>query len=131
MFAYGGFGGLGYNLELSNLSDSVLIHFNHKAPIAPAAKENYSVGGFLFDLGVSLKTIPMGDVVDNKRGNKKERGGLILGIDAGFFFTLPVSEWRNEKNVVAGPPNLPQLVSPYIRLTIGGGGFNYNREPEP
>jgi len=128
MFAYAAVGGSGYNIELSNLSDSVSLHFNHKAPITPAAKENYSVSGFLMDLGVSLKTIPLGGIADNKRGNKKEKGGLILGFDAGCFLVLPTSKWSTEKIVVSGPPNLPQLLSPYIRLTIGGGGFNYNQK---
>jgi hypothetical protein len=123
MFFYTSIGLSGYALEIKNSSDTKNINFNHKAPIYPSEKRTYSEEGLLFDIGTSLKTISLSK--ESESGDKIE--GLVLGIDLGILAYLPLNEWQNSRNIVVGPPNLIQMLSPYIRLTIGGGGFGLHK----
>lgn len=119
MHVYAGFGGMSYSLDLLNLSDTAQIRFNRKNPLLPGKRECFTVSGFLFDLGTGIKTF----VVSESDETKKSRGGLLVGIDAGCFITIPMSGWNQSRVVVSGPPDLLPMVCPYLRVSIGGGGF--------
>lgn len=133
MYGYASFGGAGYSLQVSNIGDSMPVNFNRKYPLQAGKKETYSFGGLLFDLGVSLKTI----AISEKSADTRKWGGFMLGVDIGCFVTMPISDWNasqgsninnnnnnNDANhVVVGPPSPASVFSPYIRLTLGGGGF--------
>lgn len=137
MYGYASFGGSGYSLQLSNLGDSTPINFNRKYPTLPGKKDYFSFGGFLFDFGVSLKTIAVGNVSKDA----KKKGGFMIGVDLGCAVTLPISDWESGNNnnnnnnnnntnnrvVVTGPSTPSAMFSPYFRLTIGGGGFRNKR----
>lgn len=122
MHAYTAFGWMGYSLTLSNTSDSMSLEFNRKSYLPPGKEQTYTNGGFLFDLGTGAKTIVFSET--DKEDNMK--GGLMLGIDIGCLVAIPVKDWQNEDKIVSGPPDLPVMLSPYVRLTFGGGGLITN-----
>lgn len=132
MYGYASFGGSGYSLQITNIGDSAPVNFNRKYPLQPGKKETYSFGGLLFDLGVSVKTI----TISEKSTDSRKWGGFMLGVDLGCFVTMPISDWNTSGNgnnngnnnndvnhAVVGPPSPTSIFSPYIRLTLGGGGF--------
>ena len=47
----------------------------------------------------------------------------MFGLDLGATIALPVDTWRDDVGTVTGIPSPGSFVSPYLRLTIGGGGF--------
>lgn len=118
-YLYGGVGWGAMNVRIENLASETDIRFNHQHPIAPGQKGDYTLGLTWYDVGVSYKRLfsaarePEGD------------GGFMAGIDLGCLIAVPNSDWENDNTteVVSGPPVPAGMLSPYIRLTIGGGGF--------
>ena len=48
---------------------------------------------------------------------------LMLGLDLGATIGIPIDTWRDDFGPVSGIPSPGTVVSPYLRLTLGGGGF--------
>lgn len=119
MHIYAGIGGMSYSIDLDNFSDTAQIKFNRKSALPPRGSASYSVTGFLFDLGTGIKTF----VFSEGDESDKSRFGMLVGIDAGCFITVSISEWSQTHAAVTGPPDLLPMCCPYLRVSIGGGGF--------
>ncbi|MBK9013804.1 MAG: hypothetical protein IPM82_06800 [Saprospiraceae bacterium] len=113
-----GVGGFGYSLKIKNTSTDNNIMFNRLDPILPGEEKTYDYGGTLFDLGFSFKSL------FTKNMEAKEVGGFIAGLDAGCILGVPAGDWKGDEQI-QGPPDPGVMVTPYIRLTIGGGGFKF------
>jgi hypothetical protein len=117
-YVYGGIGGGGLNVRLENLSDEAQMRFNHRAPLKPGFKADYTLPTTFYDLGFSYKRMFM-----SARASGGE-GGFMLGLDLGCSIAVPTDGWQGTKDeVVSGPTNPGAFLNPYLRLTIGGGGF--------
>ncbi len=116
-YVYGGIGWGGLNVRLENLTDETPIAFNRRNPLQPGFKADYSLAYNLYDLGVSYKKLFI-------QGTEDEAGGFMLGFDIGCMVAVPTSDWDGSKNeVISGPPVPAAFLNPYLRITIGGGGF--------
>lgn len=119
MSANVGVGFAGHSYEIRNLRDVDGIYFNQEFPIMPGYQRTYTYGSMLVDLGCAVKT-----VLAKPEGGKL--GGVILGLDAGCIFDQATSDWYSDENsdeYVYGAPKPGMTTIPYIRVTIGGGGF--------
>jgi hypothetical protein len=117
-YVYGGIGWGGLNVHLENLTDETPIAFNRRNPLQPGFKADYNLAFNIYDFGISYKKLFAG------HDAKDESGGFMLGFDAGCMIMAPTSEWNNNKDdVISGPPVPTAFLNPYLRITIGGGGF--------
>ncbi|GBD03418.1 hypothetical protein HRbin19_00700 [bacterium HR19] len=82
----------------------------------PRGQANLSVGGFLINLAVGLDYF-----LALRRGERGE-GGLDFGLRLGYIFSPFMGSWRMSGAGVSGGPSVAPT-GPFIRLTIGGGGF--------
>ncbi|MGC1240888.1 MAG: hypothetical protein WA874_04825 [Chryseosolibacter sp.] len=74
--------------------------------------------GMTFEAGYSLQILTF-SLPDN--GSK---GGLIVGLQAGTYLFVSTEDWHNEStDDVLLSFSDPFGFAPYVRLTIGGGGF--------
>lgn len=118
-YAYSGIGWGGLNVHLENLSNENSIVFNRRVPLGPGFKRDYSLAFNFYEFGVSGKHL---FVSTDQEGD----GGFMLGLDLGCNIMLPTGDWlADEDEVVSGPPVPRASLNPYLRLTIGGGGFNF------
>jgi len=119
-----GFGGGVMYVGIENTSNQTPIYFSSNNPVLPRGDEDYFRGYLLYDLAVNNKFIAT-------KINQESRkfGGLMFGLDLGATIALPVDTWRDDVGTVTGIPSPGSFVSPYLRLTIGGGGFrkHYDR----
>lgn len=116
-YVYGGIGGGAFGFDIENTGDS-LVYFDETSAIASGGKTNYSLDGSLFELGYSIKVL-----YDFKGDDYTEgKGGMILGLDGGVMYNVGSGGW---KDVAIGPPAFDAAMF-YLRLTIGGGGFDTN-----
>ena len=117
-YLYGGIGWSGLSLHVENLSDESEIRFNHRIPLAPGHKADYDLACTFYDLGVSCKHLFVSSF------DEDAEGGFMLGLDLGCSLSIPLNDWQGaNEQVVSGPPVAAGMVNPYLRLTIGGGGF--------
>lgn len=115
-----GLGGAGMGIDINNLDVESGIPFNEQAPLAKGQQESYGLGGFLFDPSVGYKLL-VGYPDEGETGI----GGLMIGFDAGLNMMMPVAEWDANGAIVTGPPVPGMIMAPYVRITIGGGGFGF------
>lgn len=113
-----GFGGGVMYVGIENTSDQTPIYFSSNTPVLPKGDEDYFRGYLLYDLAVNNKFI-----ATQINQNSRKFGGLMFGLDAGATIGIPVDTWRDDSGSVTGIPSPGTFVSPYLRLTIGGGGF--------
>ena len=113
-----GFGGGVMYVGIENTSDQTPIYFISNSPVLPHGDEDYFRGYLLYDLALNNKFIAT-------RINQASRkfGGLMFGLDLGASIGIPVDTWRDDYGKVTGIPSPGTFVSPYLRLTVGGGGF--------
>lgn len=117
-YLYGGIGWSGLSLHVENLSDETSIFFNHRTPLAPGHKTDYNLSCTFYDIGISGKHLFV------STSDEDAEGGFILGIDLGCSMSIPMNDWQgSNEQVVTGPPIAAAMFNPYLRLTIGGGGF--------
>ncbi len=112
LFPMLGIGGGGFNLRIVERAatptfDEILDN--------PKREVNISTGSFLlnFALGVDYSLVLSED--------KKGRGGLLLGIRAGYIFDPTKANWRMTDMDVLGGPDV-RMTGPYIQLILGGSG---------
>lgn len=107
-----GFGGMTLKIteKLTSLSFNEVLN-------DPERKVELTTGGFLLNLAIGI------DYLLKFGENKKEKGGLVLGIRAGYTFTPVKGEWMMDELEISGAPKIG-ITGPYIRFIIGGGGFN-------
>lgn len=110
-----------YNLSLENSSTENGIAFNKNAPVFTGQKSTYNFNAMLFDPSISFKGLVLGSK------NENGYGGFLLGVDAGCMFNVAVSGWKSSYGTVEGPPSPGFVAVPYLRLTLGGGGFGYRK----
>ena len=103
---------------IENTSDQTPIYFSSNDPVLPRGDEDYFRGYLLYDLAVNNKFI-----ATKINQSSRKFGGLMFGLDLGATIALPVDTWRDDVGTVTGIPSPGSFVSPYLRLTIGGGGF--------
>lgn len=116
VYAYGGIGWGALNIHIENFAEGRAIVFNNREPLAGGEKQDYDLTLNYYDLGLSFKR-----VVSEK---PDQVGGFMVGIDFGTYITQSTSEWAADKEgVVFGPPVPRMNLNPYLRITIGGGGF--------
>jgi hypothetical protein len=112
-----GAGGIGTNIK--NNSKSTPILFDTEDPIDPGDEKAYAIGYAMFDFGVSFK-----GVASSRSGEERGRySGFMFGIDAGTWLGVRMDEWRYDGDATSRIDSPGNFFSPYIRLTIGGGGF--------
>ncbi len=113
-----GFGGGVMYVGIENTSNQIPIYFSTNNPVLPRGDEDYFRGYLLYDLAVNNKFI-----ATKINQSSRKFGGLMFGLDLGATIALPVDTWRDDQGTVTGIPSPGSFVSPYLRLTIGGGGF--------
>lgn len=113
-----GFGGGVMYVGIENSSDTDPIYFSSNEPIYPNGDEDYFRGYLLYDLAVNNKFI-----ATQINPSSRKFGGLMFGLDLGATIGIPVDTWRDDEGAVTGIPSPGTFLSPYLRLTIGGGGF--------
>lgn len=116
-YAYGGIGWGSLSVHFDNFTKESGIAFDKNHALTPGRREDYRLDMNFYDFGLSFKH------VFDKRENA--HGGFMVGLDLGTFITQATSEWSNEADdLVFGPPVPRMAFNPYLRITIGGGGFN-------
>ena len=113
-----GFGGGVMYVGIENTTTDRPIYFSANVPVLPLQDKDYFRGYLQYDLSVSSKVIAT--KIDP---NRRKFGGVMFGLDLGANFGIPVDTWRDEYGTVSGIPSPGTVISPYLRLTIGGGGF--------
>lgn len=113
-----GFGGGLIYTGIENGSQSTPIYFSSNEPVLPRQDQDYYRGYIMYELAVGNKFIATAVYPNSKR-----YGGFMVGLDVGATFGFPVDTWRDDNSSVTGIPNPGNICSPFIRLTIGGGGF--------
>jgi len=112
-----GIGGFGSSYEITNQKSKNGIYFNEEFPIRTGETKTYSYAGSLFDFTYGIKTLITGK-------NMNSHGGFMLGFDAGCLLNVATGSWSGDEDNIIGPPSPGVTTIPYIRLTIGGGGFS-------
>ncbi len=113
-----GFGGGLMYVGIDNSSQQTPIYFSSNEPVYPRQDQDYYRGYVMYDLAVGNKFI-----ATSVSPNSRRYGGFMIGLDLGATFGFPVDTWRDDNSSVTGIPNPGNIFSPYLRLTIGGGGF--------
>ena len=113
-----GFGGGATYTGVKNTSENRDVFFDDDQPIRPGQEEDYFMGYLLYDFSIANKFLASGS-----KKNKQKIGGFMLGLDLGATLTIPVDDWRTDYNETVDAPSPGTIFSPYLRLTIGGGGF--------
>lgn len=113
-----GFGGGVMYVGIENTSSQTPIYFSSNQPVFPEQQGDYFRGYLIYDFTLSNKLIATSI-------NQKSRkfGGLMFGLDLGASIGIPVDTWRDDYGPVTGIPSPGTVVNPYLRLTVGGGGF--------
>jgi hypothetical protein len=106
-----GLGGGGYELEILEREAPT---FNEVLQ-DPGRSSRMSNSAFLIDAGAQFDFIITG-------GHRRHgRGGILLGVRAGWVFAPWVGNWSLESQEIAGGPDVGPT-GPYVRFLIGGGG---------
>lgn len=108
------------NIEVHNLKTEGDVHFNQRNPVPAGRVRNYALAGFTLSPGFSWKFM-----ASPREAETRDIGGLMVGVDAGCMVFFPLDDWRFKEEVVVGPPVPNAILNPYIRLTLGGGGFEF------
>lgn len=108
-----GLGVGGMNLKITEKLTSLSID---DVLDVPTRGVEISTGGFLLDLALGI------DYLLKFGGDEKERGGMILGLRAGYTLSPFKGGWQMDEIEISGAPEIG-IKGPYIRLMIGGGAI--------
>ncbi len=120
VYAFTGFGIMDNTLDLHNSSDSSRLYFDERQPVRPGPRGTYKMDCFLIDMGIAFKTLA---IRFEEETEKDSRGGLLLGLEAGCLLFMPADGWKSNHTTLEGIPGGKPYLTPYIKLTIGTGGF--------
>jgi len=109
-----GLGGGGLNLKIKEDIASLSLDNILNNPGRGAELTN---GGFLMNLGGGI------DYLFTFGKDEKSRGGMFLGIRAGYTISTFKGKWTMDGVEISGAPETG-LKGPYIRFMIGGGAFD-------
>jgi len=115
----GGFGGGALTVDIKNNSYETNIAFDPRDPIRPGEDIVYYQAYALFDFNLTYKVVASKPSAENQG----RYGGFMFGIDVGSTFGIRMDEWRTEGESTSNISSPDNYFSPYIRITIGGGGF--------
>jgi hypothetical protein len=106
-------------LEVQNDGGSV-VRFG-SAAIPPGRTGEFTAPFFMAGFGISVQKLFFGDAA---------KGGFMLGGEAGFVTSLYREGWLDDDDVrVSGVEDL-RVGGPFLRLTLGAGGFSFGRSVE-
>ena len=120
-----GFGGGAMYVGIENLSEETPVYFSSQIPVFPGGDKDYFRGILLYDLALNNKLI-----ATYISPNARKFGGFMLGLDLGATIGIPIDTWRDDSGSVSGIPSPGTVISPYLRLTMGGGGFRKHYPPQ-
>lgn len=116
-YPYIGIGGNGIDLKVRNSTDEPMSIGNQVIATGDYTKLN--AGGISFEAGYAFKFLTF------SLAEEGYHGGLMLGIQAGTYIFTGISDWREmSTDEMVSSFSKAYSLSPYIRLTIGGGGFS-------
>jgi len=115
----GGFGGGALGVNIKNNSYETDIAFDPQDPIRPGQEKGYYLAYALFDFSLNYKVVASNPAAEHQG----RYSGFMFGIDIGSTFGVRMDEWRHDGNATSNIPSPDDYFSPYLRITIGGGGF--------
>jgi len=121
----GGIGGGGLAMELRNRSKTQWMAFDEENPLPPGFKEEYALAYVLYDINAGIKYL----AAIGRNEKRHSRAGFMIGLNIGTAIGIPVTDWTTDAVESSGAASPGNLVCPYVRITIGGGGFR-DIEPE-
>lgn len=114
LYPYLSIGAGGYSLSMENKGNTTLNFGNQK--VNPGETKIFTLEQSMYDLGFSLKGLPFARKAE-------QSGGFMLGVELGTLLSVPVGNWNNDQgDFIQEPPVFGQF-QPYLRISIGGGGF--------
>jgi hypothetical protein len=118
-FPYIGVGANGMTLKVKNRSNETFA-FGDRDVVSGDFIELTS-GGMSFEAGYAFKVLTF------SLREEGSHGGLMVGVQAGTYIFTGLQDW-NEATTGDIVPSFSKAYSfsPYLRLTIGGGGFTVN-----
>jgi hypothetical protein len=108
-----GIGGGVMNLKITERLTSLSIDDVLDNPLRGV---EISTGGLLLDLALGM------DYLLKFGGDEKGRGGMILGLRAGYTISPFKGSWKMDEIEISGAPEIG-ITGPYIRLMLGGGAI--------
>ena len=116
-FAYIGVGGYETKLRVKNTTEGEPILVGDQQ-IRIGEYLHLHNQGMSFEVGYAFQLLAF------SLPEHGSEGGLIVGLQAGTYIFLGTEDWHNEStNDFLLSFSDPFTLAPYIRLTIGGGGF--------
>jgi hypothetical protein len=117
-FPYIGIGGNGMKMKLSNDTQDESFDLGNKV-IGPGEYKDLRSGGVSFEIGYALKFLTFS--VKETGGH----GGFMVGVQAGTYLFAGMERWHEQPSEdMISKFSTPYSFSPYLRITIGGGGFS-------
>jgi len=117
-FPYFGIGACGMDLRIKNdTPDDIFVLGS--VTIEPGENKNFNSAAIGLEMGYAIKLLAFS--IDKYGSN----GGFMVGLQIGTYFFSGIDNWH-EKNTDDVIPvfSRPYVFSPYLRLTVGGGGFS-------
>jgi len=109
-----GFGVGGMNLKIAEDVESLSLD---EVLDNPRRGVELSTTGALLNLSIGV------DYLVNFSGNAQERGGILLGIRAGYMVSPFKGSWTMDDVELSGAPEA-SMTGPYIRILFGGGAVS-------
>lgn len=116
-FPYFGIGACGMNMKLKNDTPDDIFNLG-SVTVEPGQSKNFSSAGIGFEIGYAIKLLTFS--ID-ELGN---HGGFMIGLQAGTYYFSGIDNWyEKDTDEVVPAFSRPHAFAPYVRITIGGGGF--------
>jgi len=113
LFPLLGIGGGGFSLRIAERRKSLTFD---QVLEEPGQETNMTTGGFLFSFALGADfLLALGE-------DEEGKGGLLLGIRAGYTFSPTKADWKMGDMDVLGGPDV-RMTGPYVHLLLGGGGI--------
>lgn len=116
-FPYFGIGACGMNLKLKNDTPDDIFDLG-SVSIEPGNSKNFSSSGIGFEIGYAFKVLTF--TMDELGSH----GGFMVGLQVGTYYFSGIDNWyEKDTDEVVPAFSRPHAFAPYVRITIGGGGF--------
>ena len=110
-----GIGAGGMNVQISNSKTVPADEVSNN----PAQEIHIRNGGFLTDISITINFIP--SITYDEKENSS--GGFMIGIQAGYLYGIPSSDWSYSGGSISGGPRFG-INMPYVKLVLGGFGWS-------
>jgi hypothetical protein len=117
LIPYVGFGGFGYELTITNLTNRTFRLFGTEQ-VGPGQTANFESGFWTGELGIRVFRLYFW-----------KHGGFAVGADVGYRASLTRDSWHGGDRADLGQESA-RIGAGYLRLTLGGGGFFHQPIPE-